>query len=154
MKTLVKPTSVQQIKQSDPIERYLTPETLTEENNSSSHSDFESPFMEDESDWLRIPANRRSISNNSWTMLAVMTLVLAVFVIPEETGVKVPTVLWESENSGANVEKSFMESFLGYGVFLVELLKAGFKYGLIFGYVWFVYDLCSKHMKRKKMKKV
>lgn len=50
--------------------------------------------MEDESDWLRIPANRRSISNNSWTMLAVMTLVLAVFVIPEETGVKVPTVLW------------------------------------------------------------
>jgi hypothetical protein len=92
MKALVKPTQNSNLK-TDPIEKYLSPETL---NQHSSHesTDFESPFMEDESDWLRLP-NRRQ-SSNSWAMLAVFTLVLAVFVIPSDTDASAPTVLFQT----------------------------------------------------------
>lgn len=37
---------------------------------------------------------------------------------------------------------------------VMEFLKAGLKYFLIFGYVWLLYKYCEKYMKRKKMKKV
>lgn len=51
--------------------------------------------MEDESDWFRLP-NRRNSSNN-WTMLAVFTLVLAVFVLPSDTGSNNgPTIMFQT----------------------------------------------------------
>ena len=48
--------------------------------------------MEDESDWLRLP-NRRN-SSNSWAMLAVFTLILAVFILPSDTIANSPTILF------------------------------------------------------------
>ncbi len=53
--------------------------------------------MEEDSDWLRLP-NRRN-SSNSWAMLAVFTLVLAVFVLPSDTSTQSPTILFSSEKS-------------------------------------------------------
>lgn len=101
MKGLVKPTQTF-VTKTDPIEKYLSPETLTEENNSSvpSSSDYESPFMEDESDWFRLP-NRRNSSNN-WAMLTIFTLVLAIFVLPSDTGSNGPTIMFQTGKTDSN----------------------------------------------------
>lgn len=95
MKGLVKPNQTF-VTKTDPIENYLSPETLSQNNSSvPSSSDYESPFTEDESDWFRLP-NRRNSSNN-WTMLAVFTLVLAVFVLPSDTGSNNgPTIMFQT----------------------------------------------------------
>ncbi len=94
MKGLVKPNQ-NTLSKSDPIDKYLSPETLTDNNSSiPSSSDYESPFMEDESDWFRLP-NLRQTSNN-WAMLTIFTLVLAVFILPSETTTSSPTVLFQT----------------------------------------------------------
>lgn len=102
MKGLVKPNNQYLGTKPDPIESYLSPEILTDGNNSSvpSSSDYESPFMEDESDWFRLP-NRRNSSNN-WAMLTVFTLVLAVFVLPSDTSSNGPTIMFQTEKTETN----------------------------------------------------
>lgn len=154
MKGLVKPTQTF-VTKTDPIDKYFSPETLTENNSSvPSSSDYESPFMEDQSDWFRLP-NRRNSSNN-WAMLTIFTLVLAIFVLPSETGSSAPTIMFQTgkTDTSTKIALSWTDSLLKILLFLIECLRAGFKYFLIFGYGWFVYTFGKKYMDRKKMKKV
>lgn len=154
MKGLVKPNQTFAAK-TDPIEKYFSPETFTENNSSvPSSSEYESPFMEDESDWFRLP-NRRNSSNN-WAILTVFTLVLAIFVLPSDTSSNGPTIMFQTGQTETKTELvvSWTESLIKILIFAIECLRAVFKYFLIFGYGWFVYLFGKNYLNRKKMKKV
>ena len=57
MKGLVKSNNLNS--KPEPIEKFISSETFSSENSNSTthynHNEYESPFLDDDSDWLRLP---------------------------------------------------------------------------------------------------
>jgi hypothetical protein len=74
MRTLVKPRQ----QRTDPVDDYLASEVLS--HPAPLHQEEESPFFE-EFNWMRTDSN--SSGNLGWLGLAIFTIVVGVFVLPE-----------------------------------------------------------------------
>jgi hypothetical protein len=141
MRTLVRPAP----RSHDPVDDYLASEVLT--HPSPPHSQQEEPessFFE-EFNWMR--ADSGSSSNLGWLGLAIFTIVVGVFVLPEGAGSESFAALQVDVTGVAGVTSGIASAFFSYG-------KVVLKYAVVLAYLWVVFSRVDTYLKRRKLKKI
>ena len=111
----------------------------------------ESPLFE-EFNWLR---SESSASHGfGWASLAVFTIVLAFFVLPNDSSISSSSAIAFQKDGVTEIKVPLSFSIIQLLMWVLDCGKVLAKYLLIMGYIWVLYGKIRAYVKGRKLKSV